>query len=104
MTQLLLVVTRVGKGEPTAIVSAYDAPTVGRSFLRGSLGHSLAMNEHTMGGPTMAGHFACEGWEDVSEHLREEGRLYHFQPWIDGAMDRVTFPDAMASPSVTRPQ
>jgi hypothetical protein len=85
MAQLLLVVRRVGDGAPTAKVSVCDAAAVGQEFRRGSIGHSFNVSDREM-----AGRFACDGWEDVKLFLRDEGHLHHFQPWINGVMDRVT--------------
>jgi hypothetical protein len=41
MTELLLVVTRIGDDEPSAKVTAFDAATVGREFKRGLIGYSF---------------------------------------------------------------
>lgn len=96
MAQLLLVVTCVGDAEPTATVSVYDAASAGREFRRGSMGHALDLSVHAM-----VARFACEGWADVNLFLKDEGHLHHFQPWIEGGLDRVMPSDGTELPGVT---
>jgi hypothetical protein len=96
MTELLLVVTRIGDDEPSAKVTAYDAATVGREFKRGLIGYSFTSSYHAF-----VTRFACECWEDVTLFLTDEGHLHHFQAWIDGRLDRVAPPDGTELPTAT---